>query len=436
MNQPPIKQSSQTSERPMKVTIICHSDMLGGASIVTYRLMQSLQYQGVDARMIVYTKLSTDDNVTTVSSRGMRGFKFLLERLRIVAANGFSRKKLFKVSIANTGIPLHKHPWVQDADIINLSWINQGLLSLNGIRRLTQLGKPIVWTMHDMWCLTGICHHAYECKGYKETCGNCQFLTGHGANDLSRKIHNKKLELFNNSNIHFVAVSNWLAKLCNESTLLHNQKVTVIPNAFPINSFVTEPTHTISSFNIDYNHNNILMGAARLDDPIKGLSYAIDALNYIFDNHPTVARDSLAIFFGEIRNPKLLDNLRFPHIHVGRVNDAKVIRMLYASAKVVLSTSLYETLPTTLIEGQASGCLPVSFGRGGQTDIINHMETGYIAKYRDAKSIADGILWALEQETDRDALHESVKERYNASEIAQRYIDLFKELLAEKASES
>ena len=50
----------------------------------------------------------------------------------------------------------------KEADVIHLHWVNQGLLSLNDIKKMTQSGKPMVWTMHDMWACTGICHHARE----------------------------------------------------------------------------------------------------------------------------------------------------------------------------------------------------------------------------------------------------------------------------------
>ena len=37
----------------MKVTIVNHSDVVGGASMVSLRLMEALQAEGVDARMLV-----------------------------------------------------------------------------------------------------------------------------------------------------------------------------------------------------------------------------------------------------------------------------------------------------------------------------------------------------------------------------------------------
>lgn len=419
----------RTDSRPLKVALICHSDTLGGASVVTYRLMHALRSEGVDARMVVFNKMSNDEYVIPTGQRLRRGATFMSERIGIAMSNGLSRENLFKVSTASAGMPLHQHPWVKEADVIALSWINQGLLSLKGIRRLARLGKPIVWTMHDMWNLTGICHHAYECRGYKHSCGNCQFLTGGREQDLSRKVWLKKQKLYADVPITFVAVSNWLADCCRKSELMAKADVRVIPNAFPVDSFITKPAIELSGFSMIPAKNVILMGAARIDDAIKGVDYAIDALNYIFDNNPQLARESMALFFGEVRDRSIFNRLRFPHQLTGRVHDGKILRHLYASANVVLSTSLYETLPGTLIEGQAAGCLPVSFGRGGQSDIIEHKVNGFIAEYKNPISVAEGIEWALQADVDRDALHESVRARFSAKSVAQRYMALFEELL-------
>lgn len=412
----------------MRVTILSHSDTIGGASVVTYRLLEALRDKGIDARMVVYTQTVNSDYITNPSTRNIRGLKFMLERLRIYMGNGFSRKNLFKVSIANIGLPLHKHPWVKEADIIILGWVNQGMLSLKQIEKIGKLGKPIVWTMHDMWNLTGICHHAYECKRYENECGNCPFLGKHAyRHDMSYRTLKHKKKLYDSTNITFVAVSNWLAECAAKSRLLKNRDVRTIPNAFPVDTFYTHPIYEKKYINTD--KQIILMGAARLDDPIKGLPYAIDALNYLFDNRPDVANRSMAVFFGDIRDKAMLDKLRFPYMYIGRINDSNILRELYAQAKVVISTSLYETLPGTLIEGQASGCLPVTFDHGGQRDIVTHMQNGYLANYKDYIDFAEGITWALDTPTLDTDLHAGVKRKFSSEAIAERYIELFDELL-------
>ena len=106
------------------------------------------------------------------------------------------------------------------------------------------------------------------------------------------------------------------------------------------------------------------------------------------------------------------------------------VASVYAHGDVVLSTSRYETLPTTLIEGQASGCMPVTFGRGGQADIVEHQHTGYIAMYNDPADMARGIAWAIDAPVTRQQLHEAVERKFAASIIARQYIQLFENLLA------
>lgn len=421
------------SDKKLKVAFLCHSDNLGGASVVTRRLVHALREEGIDARMMVFKKLSDDESVEQApAGRFRRGYHFMIERAGIAKANGFSRSNLFKVSTASSGIDPVSEDMIRDADVVVLSWINQGLMSLEGIRRLGLSGKPLVWIMHDMWNLTGICHHAYECEGYTGSCGSCMFLGGKNEDDLSRKVWLRKHALYDAVPMTFVAVSNWLAECCRKSSLLGGRDVRVIPNAFPVDSFVTAPTMTLGRVPAD--KKVILMGAARLDDPIKGLGLAIDALNYLFDNDPHTTRDSIAVFFGSVRDQSVFDDLRFPHLHIGMINDPRYLREIYARSSVVLSTSLYETLPGTLVEGQAAGCLPVTFGKGGQSDIVDHKVNGYIAAYKDTRDIARGIRWALSETPDRDGLHEQVRRRFSSKSVAARYIELFRELLEKQGT--
>lgn len=418
-----------------KIVLVNHSDTLGGAAVVTFRLLQALRNEGLDVKMIVYTKTGDNRNVDVVSTRFVRGLSFLLERVDIMFANGFNRDDLFKVSTGKFAVNIHRHPWVKEADIVCLNWINQGLMSLDGIRRLHRMGKKIVWTLHDMWSVTGICHHAYECEYNNDGCGNCMFLAGGGnPEDLSHRMWMKKKQLYSDVPIHFVPVSHWLEERARRSSLMDHADITTIPNAFPVEKFHTAPLRHISEIDIYQKPNVLLFGAARIDDPIKGLDYTIDALNYIFDNYPEVATQSVILFFGDIRDSSRLDRLRFSHKHLGRISDFRILRHMYATAKVVISTSLYETLPGTLIEGQASGALPVTFGRGGQEDIIEHLKTGYIARYKDPVSVAEGIMWAISNTTiSREELHENVRSKFAAPVVARRYIELFDRILTEKS---
>ena len=130
-----------------------------------------------------------------------------------------------------------------------------------------------------------------------------------------------------------------------------------------------------------------------------------------------------------MRDPQMLDSLRISHRWLGMVRDPKILRYLYASAKVVLSTSLYESLQGTLIEGQAAGAIPVTFAGDGRDDVVTHLKTGYIARYKDSADIAEGIMWALKADIPREELHRSVEERFGTEKITDQYIQLFSQLI-------
>lgn len=409
----------------MKIVIINHSDVRGGASVVSYRLMKALQSEGADVKMLVTHKATGDPAVVVAASPLRARLPFLEEHLKIFLANGLDRATLFKISTGSDGLPLDRHPLVREADVVMLNWVNQGMLSLKSIRRMAKMGKRIIWTMHDMWNLTGVCHHAGCCRHYLRQCGKCPLIcTGHRANDLSHRVWLKKNRLYSGSNIQFVAVSNWLAALAAKSELMRDCDVCVIPNAFPIEDFCRESEYSRSELGLPSGIPLVVMGAARLDDPVKNLPRAIEALNIL--HHKGLKAH--AVFFGAIRRPQLLDSLELPYTFSGTISDPGRLQALMHHAAAVLSSSDYETLPGTLIEGQAAGAVPVSFRDGGQSDIIDHLSTGYIARSGDCTDLAAGLEWALTQPHDPALLFDSVRRRFSARAVARRYLQLISRL--------
>jgi glycosyltransferase involved in cell wall biosynthesis len=403
----------------LRFVLINHSDSRGGASVVTYRLMNALSAAGVDARMIVMHKDTDNLRVDQAGPKWLKKATFLAEHAEIFARNGLNRDNVFKISTAKYGLPLHKHPWMVDADVVCLNWVNQGMLSLREVQRIASMGKRMIWTMHDMWSLTGVCHHAGTCTRYTSECGNCPLISnGTKHTDLSSAVFKRKQRLYAHTNIHFVAVSNWLAQKCRESALLSHAHVSVIPNAFPVDDFAVTPTLSREQLGLPANKKLIVMGAARLDDPIKNLPLAIDTFNAM------QATDAVAVFYGNIRDAAALNALHMPYVHLGTISDHARLASLYAHATVVLSTSHYETLPGTIIEGMAAGATAVCTGQGGQPDIVDHERTGYIADVPRADVLAPYIDRALAAPFDRAAQHRAIANRFSADRIATAYLAL------------
>lgn len=187
----------------------------------------------------------------------------------------------------------------------------------------------------------------------------------------------------------------------------------------------------------------LLFGAARIDDPIKGHETLVETTRILAREYPEAAARLELITFGTMKNPEALSGVAIPHTHLGRVAP-RDIRSIYESCDMVLSTSEWETLPGTLIEGQAWGCLPVALNHGGQPDIIEHLSTGYLAPFHTEKSqnaaeMAAGIMWGTEalatteKATEiRERMRSSVAEKFGEQKVALQYISLFEKLLNER----
>ena len=399
--------------------------------IAPNRLHKALQKKGVDSKMLVLTRITDDISVFTINTswltKKINYLRFLWERIIILLNNNFNRSDLFKVSIANTGTDITRHPLVKEADIIHLHWINQGFLSLKNIKSLVKTGKPIVWTMHDMWACTSICHHSWGCEDFTNECGNCSFLHSDKHNDLSYRVFKEKL-FISQSDIHIVAVSTWLKNMAGKSSITKNLKISVIPNVLDINVFHhSDKTEARKNLSLSICKKIVLMGAPRIYDPIKGFSFLKEAMKKIYTNN----NDTTLVLFGRIIEQGFLDDVSFPVIQMGFVNDTFTIAQLYSAADVNVVPSYYETFGQTITESMACGCPSVSFNNSGQTDIIDHKKNGYLAEYKNSDDLARGIQWVLSQ--DRKEISElcitKVLNNYTEDIISKQYIELYKKLL-------
>ena len=410
----------------MRVLIVNTSERTGGAAVAASRLTEALIDNGVKAKMLVQHKQSDALYVSAVGTPLRNKWSFLLERGIIWLNNRLNRDNLFKVSIANTGIDITHSQEFREADIIHLHWVNQGYLSLKTIRKILQSDKPVVWTMHDMWPATGICHHAYTCRNFETHCQGCPYLQNPGVNDLSERVFRHKQLMFEGAkNLTFVAVSEWLAEKARSSVLTKQFPIKVIPNTISLSRFVLVDRNDARSA-LDVREPYVVsFGAARLDEPIKGFDLLLQALQLLTAQGRIRSDEVRLLLFGNIRQPEMLRQIPVSYTHLGYVDDEDRLSLIYSASNATVSASHYETFGQTLVEAQACGSLPVAFRGSGPEDIIRHKENGYLAEHLSVESLADGILWALNANIAPRDLRRSVTRRFSESIVAYRYMDLY-----------
>lgn len=416
----------------MRVLIINTSERAGGAAIAAGRLLEALKNNGLKVKMLVRDKESEKLNVVGLNYNFLALYKFVWERVVIWAANRFHRHNLFKVDIANTGTDITSLPEFKQADVIHLHWINQGMLSLKDIRKILESGKAVVWTMHDMWPFTGICHYARECELYQTECHNCPYLYGGGSKyDISWRVFQKKKKLYNVAPITFVGCSQWLTSKARLSTLLKGHEVVSIPNPINTNLFkARDKQESRTLCQLPHDKKLILFGSVKISDKRKGIDYFIEACNLLAEKHPELKDNIGIVVFGK-GSEALKNMLPFPVYALDYVKDEHRLAIIYNAVDIYATPSLEDNLPNTIMEAMACGVPCVGFNVGGIPEMIDHLHNGYVATYKSAKDFANGLFWTLkesEYQSLAEEAHRKVATHYSESSVAKRYTEIYNKI--------
>lgn len=420
----------------MRVLIVNTSEKSGGAAVAARRLMEALNNNGVKARMLVRDKQTDNINVIGLGHKWYQQWHFLWERWGIFCHLHFSKEHLFELDTACSGIDITRTRAFKEADVVHLHWINQGMLSLRIIKKILQSGKAVVWTMHDAWPSTAICHLTMGCNRFKTGCKQCKYLPEGGSqNDLAARVWHKKQQMLQAGDVHFVACSRWLQGEAKASALLRGYRVDTVPNSIDTRIFYPQNQREARlKAHLPEDKRIILFVSQRATNPNKGMQYLVEACNLMVKEHPNLRQNTcVAILGGHAED--IEGQLPFETIPVGYVSDERRIAILYNAADVFVLPSLSENLPNTIMEALACGVPCVGFNIGGIPEMIDHKRNGYVARYRSADDLAQGLSWVLAEanhvELRKNAIAK-VQANYSQQSVAMHYIEIYNQALASR----
>lgn len=429
----------------MNILILSTSDITGGAAIAAHRLAEALNNNGMKARMMVLQRRGASPYVVAVGSRRRNKWRKLWERGVMFLAHRCRRDDLFGTSIANTGYDVTQTPEFQQADIIHLHWTCQGLLSMRGIEKVLHSGKPIVWTMHDAWPVTAICHYTRGCTQCHTACQRCpQEDALHPLYRFAARRWKRKKQIYDNaSQITFVACSQWLAEQARQSALCGHHRVVSIPNTINTRVFRKQDKQLARRrLNLPTDKQLLLFASQSAADPRKGMQHLVKALQQLIDNYPEAKRNTEVVILGG-KADDIAAQLPL-HAHcLGYLTEAADIVDAYNAADIFVLPSTEDNLPNTIMEAMACGVPSVGFAIGGIPEMIDHKQNGYVAAVNgtgtnvqvDTADMARGLQWIL-TEADRRELSakalEKVHTTYAQQHVASLYIQQYQQLLVEQ----
>ena len=409
----------------MKVLHLSTSDIEGGAARAAYRLHQGLKTIGVDSQMLVRAKGSLDDTVI-VKQDALTKLGPITNRLPLRLYQERDRKMFsaqwFPDTIASS--VNHINP-----DIINMHWICNGYLQIETLRKFK---RPLVWTLQDMWPMTGGCHYSQDCDRYKDNCGNCHLLKSNRDNDLSRQIWQRKLKAWKALDLTIVTPSRWMTECAQASSLFRDLRIETIP--FCLDTTAYHPHDKAIArqiLQLPQNKKIIVFGAlAATSDKRKGFGLLVEAVQKL--SSAGLAENTEIAIFGSSVPEKPVD-LGFKAHYLGHLNDDLSLSLAYSAGDIMIVPSLQESFGQTASEALACGTPVAAFNATGLRDIVDHEQNGYLAQPYSSEDLARGIAWVLEDDDRHLKLISNAREKaFKKASLhiqAQRYVSLFEELL-------
>lgn len=412
----------------MKILIVSTDYNSGGAGRAAYRLHKALLSQGVDSLMLTYQK-SDDKTVIGFKTKKDKLIAKISQTLDNISLIFYKNRTKTPFSPALLCISDIRYKIKEiKPDIIHLHWICGGMINIADIGKLE---SNVVWNFQDMWPFTGGCHYDEDCGKYQNICEDCKVLKSGKKRDLSRRVFKKKITSFSKiKSLTAIGVSEWISECARKSTLFKTRDVKTYPNCIDTDLFKKIDKNLARDFfKIPKDKKVILFGAMNpLADPRKGGKELLDALNFIN------IEDAVFVIAG-INKPKILPKLKYQVYFIPPLRDEISLPLMYNTGDVMIVPSLQENLANSIIESLSCGVPVVAFDIGGNKDMIDHMNNGYLAKAFDIRDLANGIEWILKN-PDYNKLSINAREKalkkFDSTVVAKQYIKLYKNILRDK----
>lgn len=390
----------------MRLLILCQSEK-GGAGIAATRLLKALSATDIEAKLIVR------------SDANRRVYSY---------ANSFFNRIVKKTNNATIGLvstgTLNELIQDYNPDIVHFHYIKSNFIY---IRELLSVEIPVVFTFHDMWYFTGVCHYNGECLKYKELdgCKHCPELRQNLFFDYAEYAFKLKRKIMAKPNFHYVGVSNWIRNEAQNSRILGSKDIKTIPN--PIDCNVYKPLsvdQALKSLGLDPNIIQkpvISFGAHDLSEKRKGFDILLNNLEQIADQY------NILIFGNNL--PKEVNLISESIFYYGNVGTTEEVTAIYSISKIYLHLSRQENLSNMIMESLACDTPVLALDIGGNSDLINN-KTGMLINEEEPDLLSWlGLVMAKYSSYE---CRNSILEKFDVRKVGIEYVNFYKAIIKGK----
>lgn len=307
-------------------------------------------------------------------------------------------------------------------DIVHFHNIHGNYMGIRDIENISKHCK-IIWTLHDMWALTGHCAYALQCNKWQaRECKPCnqKKLYPKIRMDVAHSRYLEKKKAYTNRKILFVTPSKWLYEECQKS-MLKNERIKLIYNGVDTKIYRPQNKKALrKKYAVDEQKIVLIFAANQLDNPYKGTQILKSAL----ENVENKSKYALLIC-GKSRSSSI--SKEYIEYNMGYVEDDMKMSELYALSDVFILPSIAENFPCTILESMACGTPVIASRVGGIVEQIDE-GTGWTFDVGDEEQLRK-IIENLQMDNSYKAMANNcrvkIEKQYSENRMLQEYERLY-----------
>ena len=360
-----------------------------GAGLASVSVVKNLRAKGVEAKLVVLYKKSSEDFVLGIHH--MNQFfgrcHYLIDYLfrKIYRLLIVKDSKYLFLDMQNNAVSAKQilRLYGDIPDVISCAWTSN-FVSDKTILELKKLtGAKVVYEMTDDSPFTGGCHYPWDCEGYMSDCYPCPALK-----NGCRKA--QKTLLFKKENVSPDMIISGVTNDCMRAAKsIVFKSCVILPSVFlPENPYQFPREVGRRKWDIPDNQFVIFCGAKDLKEERKGFGYLVDALGLL--KRRGVEIKDLTILVAARNLVPFPDGFDIRAVGLLGTRD---LFQAYCCADLYVCTSVEDSGPLMINQAFKAHIPILSFRMGVALDLIRHKENGYIANLKDSEDLCDGIIY-------------------------------------------
>ena len=457
-----IKKLNRPSEF-IKVTHINTTYPCGGSGRIAMEIHEGINARGHSSQMVLGNRgickeaveLGRESywpRIDKVVSSLVRG-AFSQKHLRkLFVVLGYSKESMFKSKIlwekptrayyylkglenfSYSGAKKWMDSWNEPPNVVHLHDLFTEYFDLRLIRELSQKSN-VVWTLHNEWAFTGLCHYSLDCRRWESGCGDCPYL------DEYEKFSNPKVDrtsanllrkskIYQKSKIIIVSPSRWLLERAKKSILTPAiEEAFVIPNGVDVDRF----------FPKDRSEARVRLGFLKDERIILFVGNRVKSNKWrVWDWMRKSALEASRIMgkplhfvcVGEALPDEVEENVKISFYPFNE--SPEVLVDFYCAADFYFQLSRLDNFPTTILEAMSCGLPVVSTRVGGIPEQVIEGENGFLVDPGNITQGAEAISQMYKSDEDRKRMGSLSRERvlkfFRKDQMIDRYLEIYRSL--------